>query len=221
MSFEALADGHVSITASFEIELLIPSLYPGSLPRVRETGGKIDGNYEHVNTDGTLCLAVPIEERRIFFGQPSLLGFVNKLVVPYFYGYCHLKKYGEHPFGEQKHGAEGIVGYYVDALNLDNEVAALAVILFLSEHGYRGHHDCPCGSRLMVRRCHGPVLWELHRHHTPETLRRDLNLILGYCGEKCSKGQLSLSPPMLRRIRRYVEGSKVRGGKRQSELSKR
>ncbi len=92
LPFEASADGHASIKTSFEIELLIPGQYPGSLPRVQETGGKIDGSYEHIYTDGTLCLAVPIEERLIFSRQPSLLGFVNNLVIPYFYGYWPLAK---------------------------------------------------------------------------------------------------------------------------------
>ena len=212
LPFEASADGYASITASFEIDLLIPSLYPDDLPRVRETGGKIDGSYEHVYTDGTSCLAVPIAKRLIFSRQPSLLGFVNNLVIPYFYGYCHWKEHGEHPFGEQKHGVEGIVRHYVDTLELVDEVAALAVVLFLFEYGYRGHHDCPCGSGLKVRKCHGPILRDFHRHHTPETLRYDLQKVLGYCVEKLGAGQLSISAPLMRRICRLVDGSKRRLG---------
>ena len=205
LPFEASTDGYASITASFEINLLIPSLYPDNLPRVRETRGEIDGGYEHVYTDGTLCLAVPIAERLMFSRQPSLLGFVNNLVIPYLYGYCHWKEHGEHPFGEQKHGDEGIVRYYVDTLDLIDEARALAVVLFLFEHGYRGHHDCPCGSALKVRKCHGPMLYDLHCHHTPETLRYDLRAVLGHCGEKLAKGQLSLPVPLMRRIRCLVD----------------
>ena len=117
LPFEASVDGHSPITATFDIELIVPDDYPQRLPRVREKGGRIDSDYEHVYDDETLCLAVPIEERRLFWEQPTLLGFVNKLVIPYFFGYCHWKTHGEHPFEEQVHGVEGIMKHYVDKLH--------------------------------------------------------------------------------------------------------
>lgn len=140
LSFEASHDGLATIADTFEIELLVPKRYPRRLPRVRETGARIAGGYAHVYADGGLCLAVPVEERRIFARHPSLLGFVNGLVVPYLYGYCHWRRHGEHPFGEQKHGGEGIAQYYVETLDLKDDFAALAVVAWLFEHGYRGHH---------------------------------------------------------------------------------
>ena len=206
--FEAEPDGLAPITDSFEIEVLIPDAYPEILPRVSEIDGKIDSDYEHVFVGRTLCLGVPIEMRRIFSQQPSLLGFVNRLVVPYFYGYCHWKEYGKHPFGEQKHGDEGIVQYYVDRLNLNDEVTALAVVCFLYEHGYRGHHDCPCGSGSKVRVCHRPTLLDLHRHHTPFTLRHDLNCALDHFARKLEDGQLLFPDKLTTQIRRILNGSK-------------
>ena len=59
--FEAEAEGFPSITDSFEIAMRIPDRYPDDLPRVTETSGKVDNNYEHVFTDGSLCLGVPIQ----------------------------------------------------------------------------------------------------------------------------------------------------------------
>lgn len=132
LSFEASANGCEPITEAFEIDLIVPELYPNHLPKVRETGGRIDKGHEHVYLDGTLCLAVPIAARRLFSDHPTLLGFVNKLVVPYFYSYCYWKKYDKYPFGEQKHGAEGIVQYYIDTLNLADEVKALSVVFFFA-----------------------------------------------------------------------------------------
>ena len=200
LSFEASADGCEPITDTFEIDMVIPELYPNNLPKVRETSDRIDTSYKHVFSNGTLCLAVPIAERQLFGQHPTLLGFVNKLVVPYFYGYCYWKKYGEHPFGEQNHGAEGIVQYYIDTLNLADEVKALTVVFFLCKHGYRGHHDCPCGSGRKVRNCHGPMLLDLHKHHTSETLYHDLQFIVRHCAEKCRFGELSVPFPLKRKI---------------------
>ncbi|MGG2382874.1 hypothetical protein, partial [Salmonella enterica] len=84
---------------SFEIRMLIPDNYPNSLPKVFEIGDKLDPKYEHVNPDGSLCLAVPMEERQFFLKDPTLLGFVNNLIVSYFYSYCSWKKCGTFPFG--------------------------------------------------------------------------------------------------------------------------
>ena len=214
LPFEASPEGLATITESFDIELLIPEAYPAELPWVRETGTKIDGDYGHVFQNGRLCLAVPVEERRIFARQPSLLGFVNRLVVPYLYGYCYWKKFGEHPFGEQSHGVEGIAGYYVERLELNDDLAALAVVASLLEHGYRGHHRCPCGSGEIVRKCHGAALRELHEHHTPEALGVDFRAILEHVLSKDGVEGLSRAPALNRQVRRLLGARQVVGRRR-------
>jgi hypothetical protein len=204
LPFEASAAGLETITDEFEIELRIAHVSPNTLPRARETAGRIERTYQHINSDRTLCLAVPVEQLRIFFEQPSLIGFVNRLVIPYLYGYCYWKKHGWHPFDEQKHGQEGIVQHYIDSLNLADELTALAVVCFLFEHGYRGHHACPCGSRFKVRNCHGPALRDLHRHHTPQTLRHDFVSIFEICFSKFQIGQLSFPTPLTNQVLRIL-----------------
>lgn len=205
LPFEASADEHSPITECFEIELIIPDLYPKMLPRVRETGGKVDSEYDHVYKDGTPCLAVPIEERRIFWEQPTLLGFVNKLVIPYFFGYCHWKEYGEHPFDEQAHGPEGIVRHYIDSLRLQDEIAALTVVSYLLEHGYRGHHPCPCGSTEKVRKCHGRALHDLHEQHTELTLKNDFISVLDVCIKKVKEEELQIPEVLRRQVLRILD----------------
>jgi len=184
LPFEASADGFESISECFEVELIIPANYPENLPSVRETGEKIDSKYEHLYKSGKLCLGVPIEERRIFLEQPSLLGFVNNLLVPYLFGYCYWKQHNTHPFDESEHGSKGIVQHYLEKLELNDEVSVLAVISYLHEHGYRGHHSCPCGSGKKVRNCHAEPLRALNSQHTKFTLNTDLNAALEICLEK-------------------------------------
>jgi hypothetical protein len=209
LDFEASADGLESITDSFDIELTIPHMFPNRLPRAKETRGRIGPDYEHLNPNGTLCLAVPIEQRRVFFEQPTLLGFVNRLLIPYLYGYCFWSKHGYHPFNEAEHGCEGILRHYIGTLGLQDSLAALSVICFLFEHGYRGHHECPCGSGRKVRACHGPALRALHDHHTLETVRDDFLAIFGICFAKFEKGQLSISRPLRNQLIRLLD--KVQG----------
>ena len=205
LDFEASADGLETIAASFNVELTVPNVFPDRLPKAKEVGGDIRTDYEHLNPDGTLCLAVPIEQRRVFFEQPTLLGFVDRLLVPYLYGYCFWSKHGDHPFDEAAHGSEGILRHYMETLGLGDPVAALAVICFLFEHGYRGHHNCPCGSGDKVRQCHGPALRALHEHHTLETVRDDFLAIFGICFAEFEKGRLSFPGPMRNQLVRLLK----------------
>ena len=65
LDFEASADGLETITASFDVELSIPHVFPDRLPQAKEVGGRIGADYEHLNPGRTLCLDVPIEQRRV------------------------------------------------------------------------------------------------------------------------------------------------------------
>ncbi|MGH8250084.1 MAG: hypothetical protein ACREVI_05210 [Steroidobacteraceae bacterium] len=209
LPFEASANGLETITESFEIELTVPRAFPEALPLVKETGSRIGADYQHRNASGTLCLAVHVEQRRVFFEQPTLLGFVNRLVIPFLYGYCFWKKHGRHPFDEAAHGNEGILRHYMDALGLRDDLSALAVISFLFEYGYRGHHDCPCGSGLRVRACHGRALLALHQQHTPQTVRSDFVAAFELCFAKFQNGQLLIRQPLrlqLVRLLKKLEG---------------
>ena len=181
LSFEAKPDVLVSITENFEIEIQVPDVYPDILPSVRETGARIDSNYEHVFEDGSLCLAVPVEACMVFRQEPSLLGFVNRLIVPYLYGYCYWKQFGAHPFGERQHGADGIVQYYIETFKVRDEFVVLSFMIYLYKYGYSARISCPCGSGLRVRKCHRDVLRSLHDSHTPNTLLHDLESVTSIC----------------------------------------
>ena len=207
LPFEASTDGHETIADAFEIDLIVPVNYPKELPWVLETCGRISDAYEHVYTNGKLCLAVPTEERLIFARDPCLRGFVTNLVIPYCYGYCYWERHGIHPFGEQEHGGAGIVRFYIDRLGLAGELQALEVAFHLYQHGYRGHHDCPCGSGSKLRNCHGSALLELHRNHTAETARFDLLAILAHCVDKSDDGELEFPGQLRQRITRQLETS--------------
>lgn len=207
LRFEASHEGLPTISDRFDIELTVPKKYPEVLPRARETGGAVDPDYEHINSDGTFCLATPVDARVIFSERESLLGFVDFLVVPYLYGYCYWKKHGRHPFGERPHGGEGIVQYYKEELRLDNCVAALSAVSFLLEHGYRGHLNCPCGSGFKVRDCHGRTLLKLHEHHTKDTLKYDFEEALRFCLET---GEGTIPKALSKRIKRIIRKEKIR-----------
>ena len=217
LPFEASTDGHETITDVFEIDLVVPETYPEGVPWVLETSGRIGDAYEHVYTNGKLCLAVPTEERLIFRQEPCLRGFVTNLVIPYCYGYCYWEKHGVHPFGERDHGGAGIARFYIDRLGLADEVQALEVVLHLFQHGYRGHHDCPCGSGAKLRNCHGPALLELDRNHTAESARYDFGEILRHCLKRVGDGELALPAELERRLLRQGNRKVRRPGLRATQ----
>lgn len=209
LAFAASAEGFDTITDSFDIEITIRGDYSARLPSVRETAGRIERTYEHIYANGSFCLAVPIEERRIFLTQPTLLGFVNNVVIPYLYSYCHWTGYGEYPFGDRLHGSEGVLQHYLEITGFKDEVRVLAALSFLFEHGYRGHHACPCGSGTRVRRCHGALLRSLQDQHTPVTLQHDLVAVLDAIMTREKEGNLSLPEHLRRRIVRILNNRKL------------
>ncbi len=171
LSFEASFKGLESIQDWFEIEVRIPKQYPEILPEVIELQGKVVSNYEHLNNDGTFCLAVPIAEQLAFKKEPNLLGFVNNLVVNYLYSYCYWQQYGEYPFDDSPHGIEGFVDYYEKLFEAELSPELFVGIERIMKHGYRGHHPCPCGSGKIVRKCHKQVVMDLAQ----DKIRRQLS----------------------------------------------
>ena len=179
LPFNAHCDGRESIASCFDVALCIGKSYPEVLPVTRETGRAIKESYRHVNDHGTLCLAVPVEERLIFGEEPTLMGYVNRLLIPYFYGYRYWEKHGKHPFGERAHGEDGVVQYYVEEFGLKDESKVLDFLMFLRAHGYEGRRPCPCGSGNKIKKCrHGKVLRKFDQHHIRETVQRDLGRII-------------------------------------------
>ena len=171
LSFEASYKDLESIEDWFEIEVRIPNEYPDVLPEVVELQGKVVSNYEHLNSDGTFCLAVPIAEQLAFKKEPTLLGFVNNLVVNYLYSYCYWRQHREYPFDDSPHGLEGFVDYYEKLFETELSPELFSGIERIIKHGYRGHHPCPCGSGKIVRKCHKQVVMDLAQ----EQIRRQLS----------------------------------------------
>lgn len=159
IGFTSSAKDH-TIQDCYDVEIVIPSCYPDLVPLVTEVGGRIPDDF-HRHPDKSLCLAAPIEQKRKFDKTKTLLGFVDTLVVPFLFQYSFYEKYGEMPFGDLSHGVSGIIEYYTELFKVEDNVIALSLLKILAEDNYRGHHKCPCGSGLILRSCHGPILLEL------------------------------------------------------------
>jgi len=159
------SDSKYPIKDEFKILIIIPNNYPHSLPEVIESGGRIPHiNKHHVNPDelGTLCLASRRQKVELFSKNPSLLGFTEKLLIPFLYSFCCYAKYGVRPFGELSHGPLGLLEDYKKSFKLRSKKEVCDFILYLiSLHDnpekrfkVRTRSKCPCGSKKRFNECH-------------------------------------------------------------------
>jgi len=176
LSFSATYQG-VTITDTFSILIRLPQDYPNSPPTVQETGGRIPADF-HQYPDRTLCIGAPVEVWRRFKSDPRLITFVKTLVVEYLYGYAYFEKFGEMPFSELSHGAQGIREYYHELFQTDDVHILLALLKVMADGTYRGHHPCPCGSGKILRKCHGPSMLELLKEQSQERFLHDATNVL-------------------------------------------
>ncbi|WP_415712747.1 SEC-C domain-containing protein [Maridesulfovibrio sp.] len=193
IGFSSTAGG-VSIKDRYQIEIHIPLEYPDNLPVAREVGGRIPKDF-HINPDGTLCLAAEIEVKRRFVKRPTLKYFIEDLVIPFLFQHSFFEKYGKMPFGELSHGAKGTTEFYCDFFKVKDEVIALALLKVIAEDNYRGHHQCPCGSGKILRKCHGPKLLEL------KALKPHNFFLSEYVGCVFREGEKTVVPNVLKSSR--------------------
>ena len=151
----------VLIQDEYQLLMRIPLDYPKNLPYVFERGKKIPEGFDHVSYDGTLCLGVPMEIRQSLLEDPSLGGFVERYLISYLYSASHFRKHGTYPYGDRGHGVDGIYEYYYDLFGIKDRSVVHQLLLLVYEDSYRGHHLCPCGSKLKLRKCHGPSLMRI------------------------------------------------------------
>jgi hypothetical protein len=150
----ARVSGRAVIRDTYEIELRIPPTFPREIPAVFETGGRIPRSYHHLQ-DRSLCLGSETRLRLLLADGMSLVGFVERCLVPYLYRYSHLETYGEAPFGDLAHGAEGIREDLRLLFGVERESAVLPFVrLVAMRKRHANKRVCPCGSGRRLGRCH-------------------------------------------------------------------
>ena len=154
LAFVAEAPGKERIADEYEIRLSAPAEFPFRIPSVREIGGRIPRSF-HKLDDGSLCLGAPIRVRLVVGESPSILRFVERCVIPYLYGYSYFEKHGILPFGELKHGAEGIREDLALLFGTDREDGIQTFVrLTAMRKRHANKAPCPCGSGRRLGRCH-------------------------------------------------------------------
>lgn len=163
----------IVIEGIFDILIQVPFDYPKTLPVVWEVGGRVSEFFHHF-VDHSLCLGSELSMRIKLSDTPTLITYVQDLVIPYLYSYRHYELYGLLPYGELSHGAQGILEAYSEQFGTDSPEVTIRLLEALIKP-YRGHHLCPCGRGLKVRSCHGEVIKRLISSIPQEIFIEDIN----------------------------------------------
>ncbi len=145
----------------FEIKIDLKTFDANGWPKVYEVGERYcqiakKWNLEiidlHVSSDsGMCCLGIKRGNSRTF----SIINFLPKLVIPFFYRLSYTEKFGiaasrNDLWGEYSHGEEGLREYRAEIFNL-------------AEQNLGRNALCPCGSGKKYKRCHLNAVESLKR----------------------------------------------------------
>lgn len=140
---------------------LLPD-YPESLPVVRETAGRIPRHIDrHMLSSGEACVLLPEDRWRSWPKGSSLLSFVSGPLRNFFIGQALVERGGPWPFGEWRHGLDGMRDYYKEVFGTDDLAKVRAYLECLAAKKAKAHWDCPCKSGKRLRDCHVSLVREL------------------------------------------------------------
>jgi hypothetical protein len=114
----------------------------------------------------------------------------------YFIGQALVERGEPWPFGEWRHGLNGMRDYYTEVFGTDDLSKARRYLDCLAAKRVRGHWDCPCRSGKRLRHCHMNLVSELRdkipRSEAIKALNRLENVLDMYSTSKSLTGQATI-----------------------------
>lgn len=160
----------IELCDSYELEIMVPALFPRAIPAVKELSRKIprDGKH-HVNKDETLCLGSPLNLLKKVAERPTLTGFIEKCLVPFLYAITNkLQNGGEFVFSELAHGDAGIIDDYMEMFGLKTKASIYKTIELLGlKRRVANKKPCPCNCGQRLGRCSFHRTLNNYRHLMP------------------------------------------------------
>lgn len=146
-----------NVQDDFLIMIVIPKSFPKKIPIVYELGERFPKtvDYHAFEDDSSLCLGSPMSLMKRIKDDPTLDGFIQNCVVPYFYAITlKLQDKKDFVFGELDHGILGILQDYIEVFELQNIEQVIQLLDILSQRAKKGNKMlCPCGCNRIVSRC--------------------------------------------------------------------
>ena len=149
----------VPLYDDYHLKIVVPADFPTHMPSVFDTNNDVPEEFMHFLNDGSFCLGAYCDLRSFLDAHPSLVSFIDEIVMSYLYSASYYRVYGTFPYGARSHGTEGIIEAYRERYKTDNDLLLTRLLLrLIGKTPYRGHSPCPCGSGKHLRNCHGGLL---------------------------------------------------------------
>ena len=117
-----LKDKGFIVDRCFEVRILVPVEFPAKLPSVFYDRRLIPFGFDHINSNGSLCLSTTKSQEDFLTVNPSLLAFFNLFLKNYLFSVEYFRKYSVFPFGKWSHGQKGEREYLQSRKNFLKEV---------------------------------------------------------------------------------------------------
>ncbi len=152
--FAAEIEGKPPLEDTYSLKICVVDQFPRAIPLVYETGGRIPRDF-HTNPSGDLCLGSRLRLLGLLRSTPTLIGFAERVLVPYLYAFTYSERFRELPFGDLAHGSQGILDDYRVLFDVGNNGAALELLRLLGlKKRVANKKPCPCGSGRRFGACH-------------------------------------------------------------------
>lgn len=145
---------HLGKLDEFSIKLELPKSFPKGEPKLFETAGRIPhDSSRHINPDGSCCFGV-WEAWSALVEPVTFQKFLDGPMQNFFFCQHYYEQHKEWPYGEYKHGAEGLLQSYGEVLGCKPKAETIRYRLRLfSKDWPKGHWKCVCGSGVQIRNC--------------------------------------------------------------------
>jgi hypothetical protein len=143
------------IVDRFSVLITLLPDYPESLPVVHETAGRIPHDIDrHMLSSGEACVLLPEDRWRSWPKGSSLVYFMSGPLRNFFLAQALVERGDPWPFGEWRHGLDGMRDYYREVFGTEDVVQASGFLECLASKKAKGHWNCPCKSGRRLRDCH-------------------------------------------------------------------
>lgn len=162
---------------TLKVQIEIPEKYPLTPPVIYEIGGELPHEPEwHINGDGSCCVGPNAKIFRLLNSLITIEGWLNIIVMPYFFDQVHKLEKGVYKGKEYAHGSYGLIEDYKDWWKLEHDKEVIEKLKLITNwNKYPRNKSCYCGSGIKFKKCH--LLKQTFENIPIQVYREDLRLI--------------------------------------------
>lgn len=149
------------------IKILVPKNFPTELCVVKSVGAKLNGQFPHLNSDGSFCLGTEMDIRLLIGPDYCVLHYID-LIGTFLGNYLYFERFGTLPFAERSHYTLGVMETYRDLFKVTNYRTLKKLMAVNKASAKQKNLPCPCGSGIKFKNCH----WAIINRLTATTLKR-------------------------------------------------